>query len=347
MKKLFFIFLFFPLIVFSQQTINDSIIHDNLYRSYKIYIPAIYNASQATPLVFNFHGLTGNSDIAMWHADFRSIADTANFIIVHPQGLLNAAGETHWNVGQIGTSINDIDFVSSLLDSLSLEYNIDLDRVYSTGMSNGAYMSYRLACELSDKIAAIAPVAGSYISYMLNGCNPTHPTPVLHIHGIADSSSIYYGKPGIESIPSIISYWVNYNQCDTQNVFTQIININLTDSSTVEHYTWKNGINGVEVEHFKIIDGGHTWPGSNFPNSNGGVTNYDINASLEIWKFFSKYDLDGLILSSMPFLDQDIVEKKKLIAVIDILGREINPISNSPFFEIYDDGTVEKRIILE
>ena len=344
MKNLLWILLF-PVTLLGQQTINDSIVHDNLYRSYTAYIPAIYNASQPTPLVFNFHGLTGNSAIAMWHADFRSIADTANFIIVHPQGLLNSSGETHWNVGQIGTSINDIDFISTLLDSLSLEYNIDSDRVYSTGMSNGAYMSYRLACELSDKIAAIAPVSGSYISYMLNSCIPTHVTPVLHIHGVADSSSIYYGKPGVQSIPSIISYWVNYNQCDTQSIFTQITNSNLTDSSMVEHYTWKNGVNGVEVEHFKIIDGGHTWPGSNFPNSNG-ITNHDINASVEIWNFFSRYDIHGLINSSTEIIENTI-ERRKILKVIDLLGREAVELINRPLFYIYNDGTVEKKIILE
>ena len=339
------ILLYFPHFIFGQQTINDSIIHDNLYRSYITYIPAIYNASQPTPLVFNFHGLTGTSDIAMWHADFRSIADTANFIIVHPQGLLNSSGETHWNVGQIGTSINDIDFISTLLDSLSLEYNIDSDRVYSTGMSNGAYMSYRLACELSDKIAAIAPVAGSYISYMLNSCNPTHSIPVLHIHGVADSSSIYYGKPGVESIPSIISYWGNHNQCDTQSIFTQIANINLMDSSTAEHYAWKNGIDGVEVEHFKIIDGGHTWPGSNFPNSNG-ITNYDINASVEIWKFFSRYDIHGLISSSTEIVENTI-GRRKILKVIDLLGRKTVESINTPLLYIYNDGTVEKKMIIE
>ncbi len=342
MKIFLYLFFLFPLIMLGQQTVNDSIFHDNSYRSYKIYIPAIYNALQPTPLVFNFHGLTGTSSIAMWHADFRSIADTANFIIVHPQGLLNNLGETHWNVGQIGTSINDIDFVSVLLDSLSLEYNINSDRVYSTGMSNGAYMSYRLACELSDKIAAIAPVAGSYISYMLNSCNPTHPTPVLHIHGVADSSSIYYGKPGVESIPSIISYWVNHNQCDTQSVITQIANINLMDSSTVEHYSWDNGIHGVGVEHFKIIEGGHTWPGSNFPNGSG-ITNYDINASLEIWNFFSRYDINGLINSSTEIIESDIYNRR-VLKVIDLLGRETIESINKPLFYIYNDGTVEKRI---
>ncbi len=332
--------------VFGQQTIQDSIFINGTYRSFIIYIPATYTPVEPTPLVFNLHGLTGTSAIAMWHADFRSIADTANFIIIHPQGLLNSLGETHWNVGQLGTSINDVDFISTLLDSLYLQYNIDSDRVYSTGMSNGAYMSYRLACELSDKIAAIAPVAGSYISYMLNSCSPTHSTPVLHIHGVADSSSIYYGTPGVESIPSIISYWVNYNQCDTQGIFTQIANINLIDSSIVEHYAWKNGINGVEVEHFKIIDGGHTWPGSNFSNNNG-ITNYDINASVEIWKFFSRYDINGLINEPTVIGEENI--NKKLCSIIDLLGREIKQTNqtNQLFFYIYDDGTVEKRMLVK
>ena len=344
MRRILFL-LVLPIFTFSQQTINDSIMHDNMQRHYILYVPAMYNASNPTPLVFNFHGLTGTSTIAMWHADFRLIADTANFIVVHPQGLLNSSGVTHWNIGQTGTSINDIDFVSALLDSLSSDYNIAQDRIYSTGKSNGGYMSYRLACELSDKIAAIAPVAGSYISYMLNSCNPIHPTPVLNIHGVADTMSIYYGEPGVESIPSIISYWVNHNQCDTQSIFTQVANINLTDSSTAEHYVWKNGINGVEVEHFKIIDGGHTWPGSNFPNSNG-ITNFDINASVEIWRFFSKYDINGLISTSTFFAEIES-KGKKLIKIVDVLGRESFPIKDTPFFYIFDDGSVEKKLIIK
>ena len=337
--------MFFPSICFGQQTINDSIIHDNLYRSYTIYIPAIYNTSTPTPLVFNFHGLTGSSLVAMWHADFRSIADTANFIIVHPQGLLNNSGVTHWNVGQLGTTSNDVDFISKLIDSLSLEYNIDHDRVYSTGMSNGAYMSYRLACELSDKIAAIAPVAGTYISYMLNSCNPSHATPILHIHGDADSTSFYYGNPGFESVPSIISYWVNYNECNTQSTLTQIANINLLDSSVVEHYIWKNGVNGVEVEHLKIIDGGHTWPGSNYPNSNG-ITNYDINASVMIWNFFNRYNINGLINSSTEIVENNL-DGRRILKIVDLLGREVKEKINTPLFYIYTDGTSKKKILVE
>ena len=99
LKKILVFFFFAPLLCVSQQIVHDSIFHDNVYRTYIAYIPAIYNSSNAVPLIFNLHGRGGNSLIAMYQADFRDIADTANFIIVHPKGLLNANGETHWNYG--------------------------------------------------------------------------------------------------------------------------------------------------------------------------------------------------------------------------------------------------------
>ncbi|MEC8834725.1 MAG: hypothetical protein VXX18_00170, partial [Bacteroidota bacterium] len=115
--------------------------------------------------------------------------------------------------------------------------------------------------------------------------------------------------------------------------------------STVEHYNWTNGVNGVGVEHLKIINGGHTWPGSALPNSNDGITNYDINASLEIWKFFSKYDINGLISPTAIVSEHNL--NKQLIQVIDIWGRESKGLKNQPLIYIYDDGSVEQKIILE
>ena len=100
----------------------------------------------------------------MWYGDFRKIADTANIIIVHPQGLLDYTGVTHWNLGQ--SNVDDIGFLNSLYSYIVSIYNINLDKVYSTGMSNGGYMSYYLACNISDKIAAIASVTGSMGSFM-------------------------------------------------------------------------------------------------------------------------------------------------------------------------------------
>ena len=110
MRRILFL-LILPFFAFSQQTINDSIIHDSVYRNFITYIPAVYDVSSPTPLLFNFHGRTGTAYGTMWHADFRDIADTANFIIVHPQGLLNNNGDTHWNYGH--TNIDDIGFVFS------------------------------------------------------------------------------------------------------------------------------------------------------------------------------------------------------------------------------------------
>ena len=337
MKKLIFLIICIPIFALSQQTISGSIMHDNIQRDYILYVPAMYNASNPTPLVFNFHGYTSNANDQMWYGDFRSIADTAGFIIAHPMGTLDNSGNTHFNVGWGGSSVDDIGFTSALIDSISAAYSINLNRVYSTGMSNGGYFSYHLACNLSTKIAAIASVTGTMSQFTYNNCNPQHPTPVMEIHGTADAVVDY------SSIPNVMDYWVIYNQCDTQSVFTPMPNINTLDGCTAEHFVWQNGLNGVEVEHFKIVDGGHTWPGTVFPSSG---TNYDINASVEIWRFFSKYDINGLISTTSSFVEVENTNKK-LLKIVDVLGRECFPIRNTPLFYIFDDGSVEKKLIIE
>ena len=332
MKKILFI-LCFPLVVFSQQTIHDSILHNNVYREYVVYVPSIYNASVSTPLLFNLHGRTSNSYAAMYHADFRDIADTANFIIVHPQGLIDTTGVTHWNIGQ--STVDDIGFLSSLYSQLVSNYNINIDQVYSTGMSNGGYMSYYLACNMSDNIAGIASVTGAMSSYTQLFCNPTHPTPVMEIHGTNDPIVPF------TSIIQGIEYWRDYNNCNVIADTTAIPDLVLGDLSTVEHIVYNNGDNGVTTELFKIINGEHTWPGSNFAS---GVNNHDINASVEIWKFFSRYDINGHINTS-TMINEHHIDNKQLIKIIDLLGREVDEKKNMLLFYIYSDGSIKKRII--
>ena len=338
MKKLLILLLFCPMIGISQQglTIVDSLIHNGVSRSYILYIPSSYTSNVASPLVFNFHGLTSDANSQMWYGDFRGIADTANFIIVHPQGLLNNLGQTHWNVGQ-SAGIDDVGFTETLLDLLSTQYNINLDRVYSTGMSNGGYMSYHLACTLNDKIAAIASVTGAMSQYTQIICNPVHPTPVLEIHGTADAIVSF------NAILSGLQYWYNYNNCNSIADTTSIPDINFFDGSTVEHIVYNGGDNGVTTELFKIDGGMHTWPGSFFGSTG---TNYDIDASVEIWKFFSRYDINGLIGNNTLITDVTI-DDNDVVKVIDILGRKINEKRNTLLFYIYDDGEVEKKIIIE
>jgi len=334
MNKLLLILILFPCFIFGQQTINDSILINGIYRNYITYVPSIYQPSQPTPLIFNLHGRTSTAWQQMWYGDFRDIADTANFIIVHPQGLLDNTGVTHWNLGQ--SNIDDIGFLNSLYSHLVSNYNINLDQVYSTGMSNGGSMSYYLACNMNDKIAAIASVTGAMGTFTQLNCNPSHPTPVMEIHGTADFTVPF------NDIINGIEYWRDYNNCNLIADTTLMPDLNFGDLSTVKHIVYNNGDNGVTTELFKVINGGHTWPGSNIST---GVTNYDINASIEIWKFFYKYDINGLIHQSTSITEY--ITKKDIIKVIDVLGRQTKHLKNQPLFYIYDDGTVEKKIILE
>ncbi len=335
MKKLLYLFFLSPACLFGQQTINDSIYCNGIYRHFITYIPSIYQPSEPIPLVFNLHGRSSTAWQQMWYGDFRDIADTANFILVHPQGLLDNTGVTHWNLGQ--STVDDIGFLNLLYSYIVSNYNINLDQVYSTGMSNGGYMSYYLACNMSDKIAAIASVTGAMGSFTQLNCNPTHPTPVMEIHGTADFTVPF------NDIVNGIEYWRDYNNCNLTADTTLMPDLMLGDLSTVKHIVYNNGDNGVTTELFKVINGGHTWPGSNI---SVGVTNYDINASVEIWKFFSRYNINGLIYQS-TLISEDI-PNKGLLKVIDVLGREIKKKEGLlPLFYLYDDGTVEKKIILE
>ena len=198
--------------------------------------------------------------------------------------------------------MDDIGFTEAMIDAIASDYSINLERVYATGMSNGGFMSFLLACQLSDKIAAIASVTGSMTPETYNNCSPEHPMPALHIHGTTDLVVAYDGAPWTESVEDVLNYWVGFNNCSADPGITEIPNTSANDGSTVEHLIYAEGDNNTTVEHFKITGGGHTWPGS-FVASPG--TNYDIDASFEIWKFFSRYDINGLIPTTTSLEEQE------------------------------------------
>ncbi len=277
----------------AQSTLIGSFEHDGLLREYLLYVPAMYDGSEPVPLVLNFHGYTSNALEQMFYGDFRPIADTAGFLLVHPQGTL-FNGNAHWNVGgwTVGSTVDDVGFTKALIDTLAVHYNIDLERVYATGMSNGGYMSFLLACQLSDRIAAIASVTGSMTPETWNDCAPLRPVPVLQIHGDSDGVVPYGGAPWTKPIEEVIQFWVDFDHClPTPTVFS-LPDVVSTDGSYVERFLYDGGDAGSTVEHFKVYGGGHTWPGSgiNLPG-----TNQDFDASAEIWRFFSQYDLNGSI----------------------------------------------------
>ena len=276
---------------FSQQTINASITHDGIQRDYILYIPELYDGNTAVPLVLNFHGYGSNAAQQMFYGDFRDIADTEGFLLVHPEGT-TFIGDQFWNVGFPGLSsnIDDVGFTEALIDELATLYTIDLDRVYATGMSNGGFMSFLLACQLSEKIAAVASVTGSMTQDTFDDCNAQHPTPVLQIHGTDDGVVLYNGNNLSIPIADVISYWVDFNNCETTPTTTTLPDVDVSDGSTIEHSVYEDGDNGITTEHMKVIGGGHTWPGSVI---NTAGTNQDIDASMEIWLFFSRFDING------------------------------------------------------
>ena len=287
MKKILLAFVALIPVFCNAQLTNSSFMNQGLQRDYSLYVPASYNGSTAVPLILNFHGFGGNGLQQYASSGFKSVADTAGFIFVSPTGTpLAPVGLNHWNVGgwTATSTIDDVNFASALIDTLLANYNIDPTRIYATGLSNGGVFSNRLACQLGNRIAAIASVAGTFTPQMQSGCNPVDPTPVLQIHGTTDGVVPYdgtTGNGGMISVDTILDYWVTHNNCSTTPTITPVPDINTADGSTVEHIVYANGANNVSVELFKITNGGHDWPGTN--------GNMDINSAVEIWKFFSQY----------------------------------------------------------
>ena len=254
---------------------SQSMMYDNENREYLIYIPQDYNNNNSPmPILFAFHGFGGYSQYFINTADFRSLADQHNFIIVYPQALICNGGTT-WNTNPPGgdnkCSQDDIGFFGALLYELIGNYNIDSSRVFLTGYSNGADFSYSMACFQSSLITAIAPVSGLMPMYDSSECSPSHATSVLITNGTNDGSRPYDGIEGyMMSVDSTISYWAGYNNADsTPEVITE---------GSVERYLYANGDNDTEAILLKVVNGGHDW----FDMTLGGLSFEQI-----IWQFFS------------------------------------------------------------
>jgi polyhydroxybutyrate depolymerase len=150
-----------------------------MHRMYILHVPASYTGAKATPLLFNFHGYGSSAAAQALYSGLPQKSDEAGFILVTPQAT---GAPAHWNITQLEPA-DDVGFVSDMLDLFEAQLCVDASRVYSTGMSNGAAMSSRLGCSLSDRIVAIAPVAGIYFPA---GCSSARPVPVIAFHGTAD-----------------------------------------------------------------------------------------------------------------------------------------------------------------
>ncbi len=263
--------------------------HGGLDRVFYLFFPGSYNSSANNlPLLFSLHGYTSNALTNLSYTGFGSLANNEGFVVVYPQGsILQSTGSTHWNVGGWTNSseTNDVDFIEVMIDYLTMEFSIDPDRIYSTGMSNGGFMSYRLACELADKVAAIASVTGSMTPETFSSCNPDHPVSILQIHGSLDNTVPFAGNDGMKPIQDVMAYWGEANRCNNSPASVPLPDLTADGSAgTKAQYT--DCQNDVEVTLYLLDSMGHEWPLSGA---------HDLDAPSTIWQFLSRYNRYGLI----------------------------------------------------
>ncbi|MFY0624899.1 MAG: hypothetical protein JXR07_01310 [Reichenbachiella sp.] len=316
-------------------------------RTYRLHIPR--DLPSQAPLVFVLHGYSGNSASIENYSEMNSIAEENNFAVCYPQGLRDQWNATFWNVGYSfhnNQTVDDILFLTTLATTLQSTYNLSPSQTFCTGMSNGGDMSYLLACEASDVFSAVAPIAGTMMEGTYIACQDSNPIPVFEIHGTHDNITYWEGDindnqgygPYLD-VMTVFEFWADLNNC-TDFKMENLSNINSGDGSTVTSLKYSGGINGNQVWLYRINNGGHDWPG------NSG--NMDINASKEIWNFFSLFapdrvlevpsvlEIDTNILENFPnpFTSTTIInyalteEAMVVLNINDLMGKKINTLVN-------------------
>ncbi len=265
-----------------------------LKRSYLIHFPKGYNPKTPTPVVLALHGATMNGPMMAWFCGLNRTADEAGFIAVYPNGT-GSFSSLNWNAGTccgdaVQKNVDDVAFINAVLDDLIQSCNVDVRRIYVTGMSNGGMMAYRLASELSHRLAAVAPVAGTMGT---RTCHPSRPVPILHFHGTDDKFMPYGGgrSPSgklLYSVDHSLQSWVKVNGCDEQPTTTVLSESD--DEMKVTQKTYQNA-DGVEVVLVEIEGGGHTWPGMSPPAADLGKSALHVSANKLMSEFFEKHTL--------------------------------------------------------
>lgn len=252
---------------------------DGRTRRYYVHVPPSYDGSVAVPLVLDFHGFTSDPPQQIALSEMNPKSDAEGFVAVYPEGW---GGAKSWNGGlccgdAASMDLDDVGLVRAIIDDVASRVCIDRRRVYSTGMSNGGFLSHRLACEASDVIAAIAPVAG-VIGVPMESCTPGRAVPVIHFHGTSDLLVPYnggsFGFPGVEET---MMGWATRNGCDPTSMETY----SMGDTTC---QTWSGCDEGVLVTLCTSRGEGHWWPG-------GPGSGADIDATDTMWEFMSAYSL--------------------------------------------------------
>ncbi|MFW5875513.1 MAG: alpha/beta hydrolase family esterase [Myxococcota bacterium] len=257
--------------------------YDGETREYHIHVPPGYDASLPTPLVANYHGLTSDKDQQALFSEMNALADAEGFLVVYPNGLDNS-----WNGGACcppssTNMVDDVGFSRELVQQVGSQACVDSERVYATGMSNGGFMSHRLACEASDVFAAFGPVAG-VLGLPPEDCTPERPVPIIHFHGTEDPLVAYESGDGFAGVVDTMQGWADRNGCDATPEET-------FRNGDAHCDSWSGCDADVEVTLCTIDGMGHCWPGSETgesicPSFGFGPGSLDIDANAHMWDLF-------------------------------------------------------------
>ncbi len=272
----------------------------DLEREYFVHVPPKYDSKKPTSVVLVFHGGGSNAEQIIRYCGLNKKADEAGFIAVYPNGTGRLEKMLTFNGGNccgyaMNNNVDDVEFTRKILDDLAKSANIDPKRVFATGMSNGGIMSYLLASELSDRIAAIAPVSGPMGT---DTCKPKRPVSVIHFHGTDDENAPFKGGKGERSVSGTDFYsvdhsiqaWVKANGCAKEPVVTKLPDT-AKDGTTIIRKAYGNGKDGSEVVLVIIEGGGHTWPGQETRLRMLGKSTKNISANDLMWEFFQKHPM--------------------------------------------------------
>lgn len=271
----------------------QQMISDGYKRTWQLNLPSgYYNDQRLRPLVIVLHGTGGKAAQASRDYGFGNAADTAGFIAVYPEGIQSSGllGVRTWNAGgcchdAAVRQIPDVNFIRNLINHLISNWRVDPKRVYVAGMSNGGMMAYRLACELSDKVAAIAIVSGTHFA---SSCSPVRPVPLIHFHSSLDTKVPAAGGTGIGGyyFPPVmdgLQEWTIFNNCDPDK--------EVVDAGSYVRTTWKNQADSAAIVYYLTRDGGHSWPGGRAPHARADQPSQALNATALIWNFFRERHL--------------------------------------------------------
>lgn len=263
-------------------------------RRYLLHVPPSFDPQRPMPVVLALHPFATNGPMMATISGLSATADRHGFVVVYPNGT-GRAGVLRWNVGLWdGDSVDDVGYLIRVLDDLETIVRVDRQRVFATGFSNGAMMCYRLASEHADRIAAIAPVGGTMASPRIAA---TRPVSVLHFHGTKDTFVSYDGRsrgaPGAERLlgaEASVAAWARHNGCPEPATLTPLART-ADDGLSIERLAYSPGREGAEVVLYKVVGGGHVWPGQRPIGLFLGKSPLDLDANERIWSFFSRHPM--------------------------------------------------------